>query len=67
MSYLTKNRIEELASKPEVKKNAVKNFLSTMCSDNTINYANLEFDAKLYKWNEATIEAISTGISENVL
>jgi len=63
---LTAKRIEELASKPNVRKIAVENFLSTL-GDMDYNSAlgNLELDANLYNWNTATVSAIREGIREH--
>jgi len=60
----TKERIEELASRPNVKKIPVFNFLGTLPSDTTIadDLMNLDMDAKLYGWNVETVKAIRDGI-----
>ena len=62
---LTRQKINELGSKPNVKKIAVENFLSSLSEDNRDNLANLEIDTRLYKWNAATVNAIHNGINLN--
>lgn len=57
--------IEKLASRAGVKKVAVENFLISLdtAAPKDAHLANLEMDARLYKWNAATVAAIRTGIS----
>jgi len=62
MRTLTLQEIKLLASRPGIKRMAVENFLMSMGTNNLITKANLELDAKLYKWNSATIRAIRAGI-----
>lgn len=63
---LTPERIKELATRKNVKQIAVENFLSTLYPgderSNTID--NLYMDAKMYKWNAATVKAIQIGVDE---
>lgn len=60
---LTIKQIEELASRPGVKRIAVENFLDTlqgMTQGNAID--NLNLDMRSYGWNAATVRAIRQGI-----
>jgi hypothetical protein len=64
---LTSAQIEKLASRKGVRRIAVENFLMS-CPletglDMTYAYGNLEMDAASYKWNAATVKAISQGIA----
>lgn len=63
---LSNERINQLSEKKNVKKIAVQNFLWTLSSDIPMEYTleNLNMDARLYKWNTATVNAIKTGIKE---
>ena len=63
---LPSTRIDELASKPKVKRIAVVNFLSSVSANESKLYAdmNLSADARSYKWNAETVRAIKTGIAE---
>lgn len=63
---LTSAKIEQLASKKGVKAIAVRNFLCTVGANKNamFAYANLDSDAKSYKWNTATVNAICAGIRE---
>ena len=63
MKKLTSKQIEKLAGRKGVKKIAVENFLSTMGTDTLEVTLNLHADAKSYKWNAATINAIKSGIA----
>lgn len=66
MANLTEEDIESLASRPGVRRIAVENFLGTL--DGLTLYeatGNLKLDAKLYKWNVATVNAIQDGIDIN--
>lgn len=48
---------------PKAKKTAVENFLSTAIDYSMrINLANLDLDAKLYKWDSQTYKAIFHGL-----
>lgn len=63
MRQLSETEISELASRTGVRKIAVENFLSTMGEDEDDARYNLIEDARSYKWNMATINAIMRGIS----
>jgi hypothetical protein len=60
------NLIESLASLPGVKRIAVENFLGSLSPDESLSDAlkNLCLDARSYKWNAATVKAITQGIEE---
>lgn len=64
LRQLTKEEIAYLASRKNVKIHAVENFLMSVTNNNNMceAFANLEVDAKLYKWNAPTVKAISDGI-----
>jgi len=62
MRELTIEEIRELANQPGVRKTAVENFLISMGNNRMIAFYNLALDAKLYKWNTATVLAIIKGI-----
>lgn len=62
MRKLTAKEIEDLANIPKVKKVAVENFLMSMGEDFDTAIGNLDIDAKSYKWNIDTVQAILTGI-----
>ena len=65
MRRLTNEEIEKLASKKNVKRIAVENFLSSMGGLTVSDaYGNLGMDARLYKWNAPTRNAISKGIEK---
>ena len=61
---LTEEKVSKLASRPKVRRVAVENFLMTVHYNKTssIAIANLRLDARLYKWNDETVRAISDGI-----
>lgn len=59
---LTKEEIEKLATRPNVRKIAVENFLMSMGNDERTAMLNLSYDAGLYKWNVDTVKAIRDGI-----
>lgn len=61
---LSKEDIEKLSNAKGAKKIAVENFLSSLYGDKLEAYANLESDAKSYKWNAATKNAIRKGIQQ---
>jgi hypothetical protein len=62
---ITKERIEQLASKRGVRRIAVENFLASLESGSESGaMMNLVQDARSYKWNAATVAAIRTGIRE---
>lgn len=65
MSNLTKEEIEKFASRKDVRRIAVENFLMSMSDEAFANYLNLDMDARLYKWNIATVKAIKDGIALN--
>lgn len=65
---LTWDRINELAtSSPKINKIAVENFLGTIKQTKRLNHAlmNLDADARSYKWNLPTKNAIRIGIIEH--
>jgi hypothetical protein len=57
-------KIEELASRPGVRRVAVQNFLFSL-GDMTYEEAvgNLELDARSYRWNKETRRAIGEGLA----
>jgi len=60
---LTIQQIEELASRPDVRRIAVENFLMSLDDlTHAEAVANLHLDAGLYKWNSQTKKAIREGI-----
>jgi hypothetical protein len=67
MSKLTGEMIEKLAARKGVRKIAVENFLGTLGAEGEFGkygaMRNLYSDAKSYKWNCATINAITSGIN----
>lgn len=64
MRRLTDQEIETLASRKNVKRIAVENFLMSFPTDLAIMYqiANLENDARSYGWNADTKRAIRDGL-----
>lgn len=62
MRKLSAEEIGKIAAHQGVRKVAVENFLGTMGDDSDVAYGNLELDAKLYKWNAPTENAILIGI-----
>ena len=62
MRELTVEEIKQLANRKGVRRIAVENFLMSMGTDPHIARANLSLDAKLYKWDRMTVQAISDGI-----
>jgi hypothetical protein len=46
------------------KKNAVENFVFSATDNHMHNHMNLSMDAKMYKWNGATISAIKYALRE---
>ena len=58
---ITSSQISRLATRDGVRRIAVENFLSSM-DDPSEALANLELDARLYRWNAATVRAIRDGI-----
>lgn len=69
--HLTKEQLEKLASRKNVRRVAVENFLSSLPLDEHGPYgargnaeANLSSDAQAYGWNSATVRAIRDGINQ---
>jgi len=62
MRRLDIEEIEKLASKENVRRIAVENFLMSMGGDNKIAILNLKLDAFSYGWNRQTVKAIEDGI-----
>jgi hypothetical protein len=65
---LTWDRIDELAtSSPKINKIAVENFLGTIKQTKRLDHAlmNLDADARGYRWNLPTKNAIRIGIIEH--
>ena len=63
MRHLTPNEIERLAARKAVRRIAVVNFLATMGDDSHAAWENLRADTACYRWNAATVKAISDGIA----
>ncbi|MCK4329460.1 hypothetical protein KAX02_06420 [candidate division WOR-3 bacterium] len=61
---LTAEEIEGFASRENVKRIPVENFLMTVTNNDNITAAlnNLEYDGKVYYWNRETMKAINEGI-----
>ena len=62
MRQLTIPEINKLASRKNVRKIAVENFLMTMGDNPLAASINMGYDADMYKWNSATVRAIKDGI-----
>lgn len=64
MRKLDLKEIQELASRPGIKKKAVENFLLTVHINTSepAAYLNMIRDAEMYNWNMETQEAIYEGI-----
>lgn len=63
---LNVKRILELAGRPNVRKTAVQNFLGTLGEMNRNEaLANLNQDARSYRWDAQTVSTIREGISEH--
>jgi len=62
MRSLTREEIESLACRANVKRVAVENFLMTMGDDSNSAIENANLDKSLYKWNAPTFNAIMKGI-----
>ena len=64
MQELTEQEIAKFASRKDVKRIAVYNFLSTLGNAGSEfgELTNMRMDAQSYKWNAATQKAISDGI-----
>jgi hypothetical protein len=64
LKALSTDQIEKFAGRKGVKRTAVENFLGTIVgSRSTDARRNLQTDARVYKWNAPTVNAISAGIS----
>lgn len=63
MRQLTIPEINKLASRKNVRKIAVENFLMTMGDEEDYAFQNLNFDRGLYLWNYKTFMAIKDGIT----
>jgi hypothetical protein len=63
---LTGAEIEAFASRPNVRRIAVENFLGSLGNEFSMGNAmmNLNQDATSYKWNGATMSAIRAGIKK---
>ncbi len=62
---LSNERIEELVSRAGARKTAVSNFLRSLYDmERWEAFANLEYDANMYRWNAATVNAIHDGLIE---
>lgn len=64
MRELTNEEIERFASRKGVRRIAVENFLMSMGTELRPWQvrANANMDARLYRWNYATVKAINDGI-----
>ena len=62
MRELTIPEINKLASRKNVRKIAVENFLMSMGDNEFEAILNLGYDRDLYKWNNETVKAIKDGI-----
>lgn len=64
MRHLTRLEIDALANRKGVKKIAVENFLGSLPLDIGVegNIINCQQDARDYRWNAATVNAIIHGI-----
>jgi len=64
MRKLTLEEIEILSSRAGFMKIAVENFLMTLTNNSSPEAAiiNLMQDARIYKWNNSTVQAIMDGI-----
>lgn len=59
---LTLEEIEKLASRANVSKIAVENYLMSLTGNESADRYNVTADARSYKWNAATVKAIQDGI-----
>lgn len=59
---LSIEEIEQFAKREGVKEVAVFNFLSSCEGEYVHAIANMRMDARVYKWNAATCEAIEAGL-----
>lgn len=64
MDRIPKEKIEKLANRTNVKETPVWNFLGTAhhCGSIANALMNLEMDARLYRWNRETVQAIRDGL-----
>ena len=62
MRSLSGEEVAQFSAGAGVKKIAVENFLSTMGDSRIIAQQNALLDARLYRWNAATKNAIMKGI-----
>ncbi len=66
MPSLSADRIAKLASAKNVRSIAVHNFLGSLYDSSERDaQGNLNMDARLYKWNAPTVNAIRKGIQEH--
>lgn len=64
---ITSEQIEKLASRKGAKRIAVENFLGTLGTMSRADaLGNLDADARAYRWNAATVNAIRAGILASV-
>ena len=63
MRQLTIPEINKLASRKNVRKIAVENYLMTMGNNEFEAILNLGYDRDLYHWNNETVKAIKDGIT----
>jgi len=63
MRTLTNEEIAIFSKRDGVKTRAAEGFLCSMGTNEMYAVMNLNQDARIYKWNAATIEAIKDGIS----
>lgn len=62
---LTADLIQKLSTRKDVKTIAVQNFLGSLDGMSKSDaFANLQMDAKSYRWNAATQKAIRDGIAK---
>ncbi|RLC34072.1 MAG: hypothetical protein DRZ76_03375 [Candidatus Nealsonbacteria bacterium] len=68
MKQLTLEEIKTFATRRNVRKIAVENFLLSLHNNETTRtaYQNLMRDAKMYRWNKETIKAIQEGIDLSI-
>lgn len=62
MRKLTNDEIQELSNTKNVRKIAVESFLTSMGTDVVEAMGNLSIDARQYRWNKETINAILEGM-----
>lgn len=68
MRQLTLQEIKRFASRQNVRRIAVENFLLSVTNNQSSQdaYRNLFRDARLYRWNNETIKAIKEGIDLSI-